>query len=161
MVKHHENPRKKIKFEKKREVLVFLFIIISIITTILILNYEKNCGFDNECMQKSAQKCTRASLYRVEESNILKYQIMGKDRDNCGVKVTVERVSPLASYETQQLFEGKSMTCSIPKTVEIQESKEIIAYCTGPLKEAIYELIIKKIYNYVALNLGELISELK
>ena len=153
--------KKKKKTIKKREGIILSFIVITTIMSILILNYEKDCGFDQSCINDAAQKCTKATVLRVEDANILRYQVLGRSGEDCRIKVTIEDVSPLASFETRHLFEGKSMTCDIPKNVQIAESKEIIAYCSGPLKESIYELIIKKMYNYVALNLGEIISGLE
>ena len=146
---------------RKKEVLAISFIVIAILASIIILNYERKCGYDQDCINEAARKCYKAEAFREENSNTLKYQIIGKSGDNCKIKVTITEVNPLADYETKQLFQGKHMVCEIPKDQPITESKEIIDYCSGPLKESIYELIIKKMYNYIAQNIGEIISNMQ
>ena len=37
----------------------------------------------------------------------------------------------------------------------------IIQYCTGPLKESLYELIVKRMYELIIVNLGEIAEEAK
>ena len=65
--------------------------------------------------------------------------------------------------ELIDLFEGKSMECKIPidkiKEIHINKMENVINYCTGPLKESIYELIIKKLYGLVVQNIGEILKE--
>ena len=149
------------KKSKKSGVWIISFIIIAVVASIIILNYEKQCGYDQECINKAARGCYKASALRAEDANILKYQITGKEGEYCKVKITIIEVNPSADYETKQLFQNKYMECKIPKDVPIAESKELIDYCSGPLKESIYELIIKKMYGVIAQNLGSIISEVK
>ena len=54
------------------------------------------------------------------------------------------------------------MECNVPfEITEITNTNDIIDYCSGPLKESIYELIIKKMYGVIAQNLGSIISEVE
>lgn len=149
------------KQSKIKEALIILFVMVALIASIILLTYERKCDYDQNCFNKAAEKCYKASFLKEEDSNILKYQIIGKEGDSCKIRVTITKVNPLADYETKQLFQGKHMECKIPKDTPIAESKEIIEYCSGPLKEAIYELIIKKMYNYIAQNIGEIISSME
>lgn len=145
----------------KRESSIFLLVVIIFTGLILYFNYEKDCGQDSTCFDSSASSCSRAKYTTQEDNNILEYKILGKEEGSCQVRVTILQVDPEADFNTIQQFEGKSMTCLLPEITSATESKDIINYCTGPLKEAMYELIIQKLYNYVAQNIGDIISELK
>ena len=44
---------------------------------------------------------------------------------------------------------------------DVTEIKDILGYCSGPLKESMYEIMIQKLYNVVAQNMGGIISEIQ
>ena len=145
----------------KKEDSVFFIIILLFLVSIIYFNYEKNCKTDAACFDKEAQKCSRAKYLTEEDNNVLEYKILGKEDVGCKVQVTIVQVDPEASFDTISRFEGKSMTCTIQGVSSTTQSKDILNYCSGPLKEAMYELIIQKLYSYVAQNIGDIISQLK
>ena len=55
------------------------------------------------------------------------------------------------------------MKCDIPRKVlkekDLLKMDEIMPYCSGELKEALYELIVKRMYELIILNLGEIAEE--
>ena len=55
------------------------------------------------------------------------------------------------------------MTCKIPKkqlpNTNLIEMNNIMEYCSGPLKESLYELIIKRMYELVIINLAEIAEQ--
>ena len=57
------------------------------------------------------------------------------------------------------------MLCLIPKSelslININEVENLLKYCTGQLKEGIYEIIIKKMYSIIISNLGEILGEVQ
>jgi len=155
--------KKKVKESKfsKQQFIPIIFLII-LVLIIILPNYEKNCGDNQECFNEAAQKCAKAKVYIEEENTLFEYRIKERKENNCYVTITVITVDPEAKQETIDLFEGKSMDCYIPfEITEMTNTNDIISYCSGDLKEAIYELIIKKMYGVIAQNLGSIISEVK
>lgn len=145
----------------RKEDSIFFIIVFLFLVSIIYFNYERNCRTDTACFDEAAQKCSRAKYQTEEDNNVLEYKILGKEASNCKVQVTIVQVDPEASYDTISRFQGKSMTCLLPEVTSASQSKDIINYCSGPLKEAMYELIIQKLYSYVAQNIGDIISQLK
>ncbi len=54
-----------------------------------------------------------------------------------------------------RLIEGESIRCYYDLGVAGFPEKNLAA-CHGPLKEALQDLVIKKLYKYVVANLGEI-----
>jgi len=65
--------------------------------------------------------------------------------------------------EMVRALEGKEMTCNIPMTkareVSFDKMPDILNYCTGPLKEAVYEQVISNMYALIIKNLGPIVKE--
>jgi hypothetical protein len=137
-----------------------LFFLILFVILAFLLFYEKDCKSSKECFDNSFKNCDKAKVTLEEEKNIFEYRIIGSKSDNCIVKATILQVDPNARKEVIDKFEGKSMTCTLPKS-QTFETGNLLQYCTGPLKEAIYELIIQKLYNILAENLGDIIASLQ
>ena len=57
------------------------------------------------------------------------------------------------------------MKCLVPKNelsnVNFNEVENLLGYCTGSLKEGIYEILIKKMYGIIISNLGEILGEVQ
>lgn len=137
---------------------VFLyFIIISSVTF--------NCGNNKSCFNNKAVLCQPALYTYQDQGNTFEYRILGTASNNsCNIEIKLAKVSEASSLETKQSFENKAMKCTIPKKVleisPIQETSGILNYCTGPLKEATLELIIKKLYGTIAQNLGLVLKQI-
>jgi len=88
---------------------------------------------------------------------IFQYVIKGGSGKNCRVDVKLMQ-GELSNQDSLKL-EGKSMTCLLPKgVVMIPESN--IVLCSGPLKEGLQDLVIKKLHTYLVQNLGRLNLEM-
>lgn len=142
--------------------LLFLVIFISVI---LLLFYERDCKDSEACFNDAFKTCDKSKVIVEEEKNIFEYKIIGSKENSCIVKITILEVDPNSRREVIENFEGKHMTCTISKNIEgnllDKNAENLLNQCTGPLKEAVYELIIEKIYNLLAENLGEIISKAK
>lgn len=141
------------KFSK---ILPLIFLVLFIVIFIL-TNYQKDCEYNKGCFDDALNKCIKAKHLSEEEESLFEYKIIGKKSDNCVVEIKLLSLDP--GNELKESFLGKSMTCSLPLDKEI--NLETIEYCTGPLKEAMYELIIQKMYNIMAQSLGDIMLELQ
>jgi hypothetical protein len=133
-------------------IFLLLFVIIFILT-----NYQKSCGYDKDCFDNSLNKCAKAKYFSEEEGSLFEYKITGKSQDNC--LINIKLINLESQDELKNSFVGKSMTCYLP--LDKQVDLETIEYCTGPLKEAMYELMIQKMYNILAQSLGEIMHQLE
>lgn len=159
-----ENIRKKI-ISKEIKVWQGLFVIfiLGMLIFIFFINIDRNCKNDQTCFLEATKRCRAATVEVEENGNIFTYSIIGKGKDSCIISVDATDIN--GNFNTVELFSGKQMICDVPKTV-LQESligdvPGLIDYCNGELKEAMYELIISKIYGSIAQNLGEIILEIK
>ena len=123
---------------------------------------KKNCA-TIECFNEQAVRCKATKFTGVVDNNIFKYTIKGSTGNSCKIEIELDRMGVGTPIELIDLFEGKSMECKIPidkiKEIHINKMENVINYCTGPLKESIYELIIKKLYGLVVQNIGEILKE--
>ena len=136
---------------------LFYFIIISSVTF--------NCSNNKTCFNNKAVLCQPALYTYENQGNIFEYRILGREIDeSCKIEIKLAKVSEASSLETKLLFENKAMKCTFPKKVleisPIQETSGILNYCTGPLKEATLELMIKKLYGTIAQNLGGVLKQI-
>ncbi|RME55553.1 hypothetical protein D6777_00145 [Candidatus Woesearchaeota archaeon] len=125
---------------------------------------KKTCN-DNKCFNEALDHCTPAKYLKLQNLNYYKYSIMGKRGDNCLIIIELKKMAEGTALEKRTLFEGKGMECKIPdKDLEKLKSENlegVLNYCSGPLKEAMYELIIQKLYTVIIANLGDIIGEVK
>jgi hypothetical protein len=118
-----------------------------------------DCGSDENCFNERFSNCERAKYVTEDEGNIFEYKIRGEKSSGCVVVVSVIEVNEYADQETKDLFNGKSMICTVPNNQEF--TINALSYCTGPLKESMYELIIQKMYGVLAQSLGDIIYQLQ
>ena len=159
-IKKHSHNRKLKKGESNevKGVLIGLFVIL-IITTAIITNYETNCQDSEECFNRAFFSCTKAKVIAEQNENIFKYTILEKKDDNCLVNVELIEVSSKLDDLTKQRFQDRSMNCLLP--ISEGFTTDNLNLCEGPLKEAIYEVTIQKMYNLLAQNLGDIISQMR
>ncbi len=117
--------------------------------------YTRHCETES-CFLDNLAACRRASFISEQQGNKWLYETKGKAGNFCTVYVKNLEIS---SQEIElQSVKGKDMFCRIPKEaagsyIEIQQQLE---FCTGPLKEELQDVIIKKLYNYIIQNLGDI-----
>lgn len=125
---------------------------------------KKDCKQDKECFSQAFEECKPSKYLVLIDNNYYSYTIKDKNSDSCILRIKLEKMAVGTPIDLLEKFEGKSMTCRIPierLDTEIEEISNIINFCTGPLKESIYELIIEKLYGLVLRNMGELISQVQ
>ncbi len=146
---------------------LILVIVIALIIALGIFFFSnvKDCGADEACFKTAAENCKLAKLTSFKDENTFLYEIKGSRQDNCLILVEITKISDSASADLKETFEGKKMICNIPKQqfaeTPVADIDQIIDYCTGPLKEAMLEVMIKELYSIIAKNLGGIVLELE
>ncbi|MBU0929475.1 MAG: hypothetical protein KJ623_00180 [Nanoarchaeota archaeon] len=150
------------KDSKKRELYRYLAITFGAILVILILLYlylPKDCKYEKKCLEDSFKNCAKANSFQIVKGNTYFYEVMGSWKDYCRVNIKVMEIAGSDNY-TKSLLENKGMLCRIPKeqlnNVSITNVDNLLDYCTGPLKESMLELIIKRLYEVVIANIGKI-----
>ncbi len=148
----------------KRGLIVIVVGILIILSLVYFIFTPKDCKTSG-CFETAALKCDKASI-KVRESNgsISQYTIKGGERNNCLLHIKLEKIGS-SSQEMQNRFEGKDMLCKIPKNefsrMKLEEMGSNLDYCHGPLKEEIYDVIIKKLYNLVVRDMSSILQEVE
>ena len=151
---------------KKKEVIIG-----SIISLVLLINlyyfgliFKKNCSTE-DCFEDALSICKPVEYESRINNNVYNYEIYRSLGNNCRIKVDLEKSSEGTDFDTRIRLEGKSMKCSVPKDdlllLKLTEINNLLKYCSGPLKEAIYEIMIKNMYTVIITNLGEILGEVQ
>jgi len=153
-------------FDKKRMVikLVVLLVLIVLFIGFWFFTRPDNCGSDESCFNSHFIKCSKAKADLVnKDSNNFNFEIKGSFDNNCIVEATLISMPESRPVDIRKALEEKSMTCSIPKDINIQiaQIENINDYCTGQLKEASLQITIEKMYSIIVQNIGPLASEFK
>ncbi len=127
--------------------------------------FKKNCYQDRSCFDDAFKNCKPSKLISVVDNNYYYYAIDGKRGGDCRVRIQLMKMGVGTSEELINSLEGKSMKCNIPlsktNSVSFDTMPDVLNYCSGPLKEAIYEQIIAKMYSLIISNLGPIVKEAK
>lgn len=138
---------------------VFLFIVLYYFGA-----FKGTCE-DEKCFQDSVSACSPKKYNFNVNNNVYTYVISRSLGENCKIKVSLERSAEGTDFDTRGKLEGKSMNCKVPKSelgaVNLNEVENLLGYCTGPLKEGMYEILIKKMYGIIISNLGEILGEVQ
>lgn len=147
----------------------YLFILISVIFIIWVFFFsgiiKKNCEQDKECFNKALVECDHAKFINIKENNLYEYKIEGRRGNLCELRIQLKKMGVGTPIKLVEKFEGKSMVCLVPRSIiednNFEEIGNIINYCSGPLKEAIFELIIDRMYGLIIQNIGEIAAEVR
>lgn len=147
-----------------KKILLYSLPVLIIVLFIIFLKMPKDCGSDIECFNKAAQKCSASTLTLPSQGSLFYYKIYGSSGDNCVVKIQILELD--AVPEIKEKFENKYMICNIPKSditnsVGIGALQKTTEKCTGPLKEAILQSVIEKLYSVITQNIGKITVELE
>ncbi len=144
----------------------FWLIVTAVIAIAIFLAYQfgvfkKECK-DDQCFKAALKDCDYAKYLTAKNYNYYLYTINGKNDGNCEVEIELKKMATGTPPEKIAQFEGKSMTCLLPqeatdKMTEINFEGQL-NYCTGPLKESMYELIIEKLYTIIIKNMGDIVG---
>ena len=143
---------------KKRvsTILVVIIMIVAIVAFYFTFLYSKKCS-DISCFNAALSECRKVSYLNDAKDAAWFYKIKGKRGEQCEIKV---KLLKLKEGSTDLLvLEGKEMNCFLPLG-SIVSPQENLARCTGPLKEEMQGVIIKRLHNYIVDNLGEISEEL-
>ena len=124
---------------------------------------KKNCKQDTNCFNEALAKCKSVKYIHIEDNNIYDYVIEGSKKDSCIVSIKLRRMGIGTPVDLVNKLEGKNMGCNIPKAnlnARIDEIKDLLNFCSGNLKEGIYEIIIDRLYGLILKNLGGIITEI-
>ncbi|MFW5846715.1 MAG: hypothetical protein ACOCUU_01010 [Nanoarchaeota archaeon] len=130
-------------------VLIFVFIFIA---TYLTFFFKYPCQ-DLVCFRAHQESCNKAQYTRDTRETNWKYEILGKENENCRIKVTAINIK--SGDADKKSFEGKSMICS-SQIGELNYPENSLSQCHGRLKEEIQNLIIKELHSKVVENIGEI-----
>jgi len=150
---------------KKRGYIFVLIGIIIILSPLYFIFKPKTCETAG-CFETAATECKKAKIL-VDEAgkSVSEYIIKGKEDDNCLLKIEVKEISADYSQSTQGKFKGKSMLCKIPSNefsrMKFENMGANLDYCSGPLKEAMYDAVVKKLYNLVIKDMATVLDEVE
>lgn len=151
---------------KKRGLLFILLGLLIISSPLYFIFKPKNCDTVG-CFEAASKDCKRAKITVEEGDGITtsQYQIKGEKDNNCLINIKVKSVSAAFSESTKAQFEGKSMLCEIPKNelsrMSFEQMGANLDYCHGSLKEAMYEAVVKKLYNLVVKDMATVLQEVE
>ncbi|MBU2639045.1 MAG: hypothetical protein KJ955_08795 [Nanoarchaeota archaeon] len=145
-----------------------LILITVILLTVFVAYFfglvKKTCA-DDECFNTALADCSMTTYTKVQNYNYYVFSIDGKSRKECKMSIRLAKMAAGAPPDKVALFEGKDMQCRIPMDAVGEAGagkiESILRYCTGPLKEAMYEQIIEKLYTIVVGNLGEIMVDIE
>ncbi len=150
---------------KKRGYIIILVGILILLSPLYFLFKPKTCETAG-CFEAAATECQKAKIL-VDESgkSISEYTIEGEEDENCVLKIQVKELSGDYSQSTRDKFEGKSMLCKIPlnefSRMKFENMGGNLDYCNGPLKEAMYDAVVKKLYNLVVKDMSTVLDEIE
>lgn len=142
-----------------------LVLIISFILSWQLGLFRKNCDDNRECFNEALAICKQAKFYQLKDYNYYSYKIEGTKKGKCSIYIKIEKMAEGASIGNIEKFEGKGMSCQLPlemlNATTIENVNGLLFYCSGPLKEAVYEVIIEKLYGIVLNNIGDVVVEMR
>src|SRR3989344_6471924 len=151
---------------RKRKVIIYAIIALFILLMLLYFfgAIKRTCS-DDECFENKINSCSPIKYNRQIKNNVYVYKISRSLGNDCKIKISLERSSEGTLPDEKMKLEGKTMKCRIPKDelifINLDEVENLLQYCTGPLKEGIYEIIIRNMYGVIISNLGEILSEVQ
>ena len=150
----------------KKRGLIFIIIGILIILSPLYFIFKPKICETAGCFEQAASECKKAKIL-VDEAgkSVSEYAIRGKEGDDCILEIKLKELSKDFSSSTKEKFEGKSMTCKIPlnefSRMKFEKMGGNLDYCNGPLKEAMYDAVVKKLYNLVVKDMATVLDEIE
>ncbi len=123
--------------------------------------FKKTCR-DDACFNNALAKCSYAKFLATKNLNYYLYTIQGTSKDTCKVEATLRKMAVGTPPDKIEQFEGKGMTCYVPKKdiakMTSFEFENMLPNCTGQLKEAMYQLMIEKLYTIIIQNMGDIVG---
>lgn len=153
-----ENEKELIKKEKILSKKIKIILIILILILAIFLGYISRNKIDSceneKCFFDSLKDCKEVKFIREDlEYSWLYFISKEVSKDLC--EVNVELLEVKEGSINPKLIENKGMVCIVPKTIGDFPENEI-SRCSGVLKERLQDLIIKRMYDYLLVNVQEI-----
>jgi len=127
--------------------------------------FKKNCKQDVECFEERVVECKPTKYINIHNNNIYDYKVIKKSKGNCVIDIKLRRMAIGTDIKLVEKLEGKSMKCYVPienlRYLKLNEMENLLNFCTGQLKEEIYEIMMEKMYGLLIRNLGGIEEEIK
>ncbi len=133
-----------------------VFILVIAVVALYYTFVPTSCG-DYACFEAHMARCSSAVFVNEEDEATWKYAVLGTVRRTCETEVTL--LNAKEGEVDLRKYEGAQMRCYYELGVTGFPEKNLVA-CHGPLKEAMQEIAIGKLYKYIVANLGEIKEEL-
>jgi len=162
-----KKPRKikQIKKQYHLKTIIAILLVILIVSLVYYSGIIKPTCYSDDCFNKKYQDCSPAQYTKIRNNNIYNYKISRSIFSTCNIKIEMTKTAPGTDIDIKEAIEGKSMKCQIPKqyltSTNINEFENLIDYCTGPLKEGMYNLMLKRMYGLVVSQMGPIINEME
>jgi len=151
----------KVKISKRKVILIIIAVVL--IALVAYGLYVKDCGMDDACYNKEFSRCNKVKFNLVKGGNLYEYKVLGNYFGKCIINIELLKVAPGSDAELVERFESKSMRCKVPiadiSGNSVGSMPNLVDYCSGELKEEVYELIIERMYAYLIENLGVIEQE--
>ncbi len=144
-------------------------IIILVVAIVLVLAILWGTGIivpscsDDSCFNANLNKCYPSTYTKIRNNNVYEYDIGISLFSKCKLDITMKKTAEGTDQDIKQSIEGKSMSCKIPKTIaskiKVDDFENMLSYCTGPLKEGMYELMLKRMYGLVVSQMSNIVKE--
>jgi len=139
----------------KWTIIALIILLVAVIIWVVFI-YTERCN-DKLCFDQHLALCKRISWVNDAPEAAWIYEIKNSIGGKCNVEVTLDSVKK--GNIDVKAAEGKSMNCYILKGVVMIPGQNLDD-CTGPLKETLQDLIIKRMHAYILENLGKINEEL-
>jgi len=149
---------------KKRGIIIIILFLLIIGSIFYFFLRIPRCDTSG-CFEANAIDCKKSKIVLVEANGSMsEYIIRGREGKNCVLDVKLLRIAGLSS-ELRNKFEGKEMRCNIPKNefsrMRVEKMADNLDYCKGPLREEIYDVVIKKLYKLVVRDMNTVLEEIE
>ena len=157
-----------VPIKKENKSLIITYKILTILLVVSLIGYiiffsniiKRDCGNDVNCFNQASMKCSGAKVETLKDTNIYEYTIFGQVKDNCIIGIKLEKMAVGTPVSLIKKIEGKSMECSVPVSILQEKSlydiDNLMDYCSGKLKESIYEVLIDKMYGLIIKNMANI-----
>ena len=147
------------KREKKKGVSRWKILLLGILVIALVIlifsTYTKDCGEDKACFDDTFSRCVNSQYTHYEDGNRYLYEIKGSKIDYCIMTVYMDEMGMDVDDNVKNRLEGKGMVCEVDESTDIYNTKELSVSCTGPLKEALLQMTVERLYGFVVKTFGE------
>ena len=144
------------KKEVKKRISWKWFVILIVIAVVIYIGWffffsAKECT-SWDCFNNRLEECSRTNFIGGTKM-IFEYNILKKSGDSC--KIDVELLQGELNNQESIKLEGQKMTCTLPLGVRMIPESDI-SNCHGLLKEGLQDIIIKRLYNNLVENIGQI-----